>query len=76
MIGRHPPLIGASLLYLGFAASFFGLILIRGLEWPITAGGWQALLFIALGAGARIVERPYRSDGDQRNAGWAEATGA
>jgi glycosyltransferase involved in cell wall biosynthesis len=31
---------------------------------------------IALGAGARIVERPYRSDGDQRNAGWAEATGA
>src|SRR5439155_13895910 len=31
---------------------------------------------IALGAGARVVERPYRSDGDQRNAGWAEAAGA
>jgi len=30
---------------------------------------------IALGAGARVVERRYRSDGDQRNAGWAEATG-
>jgi len=30
---------------------------------------------IALGAGARVVERPYRSDGDQRNAGWAEAAG-
>lgn len=31
---------------------------------------------IALGAGARIVDRRYLSDGDQRNAGWAEATGA
>jgi glycosyltransferase involved in cell wall biosynthesis len=31
---------------------------------------------IALGVGARVVERRYRSDGDQRNAGWAEATGA
>lgn len=31
---------------------------------------------MALGAGARVVERRYRSDGDQRNAGWAEATGA
>jgi drug/metabolite transporter (DMT)-like permease len=55
LMGRHPPLIGASLLYLGFAASFLGLVLIRGLEWPATAGGWQALLFIALGAGAFTV---------------------
>ena len=31
---------------------------------------------IALGAGARVVERLYRSDGDQRNAGWADATSA
>lgn len=31
---------------------------------------------IALGAGARVVERRYRSDGDQRNAGWAGATSA
>ncbi len=31
---------------------------------------------IALGAGARVVERRYTSDGDQRNAGWAEATAA
>jgi len=31
---------------------------------------------IAVGAGARVVERRYRNDGDQRNAGWAEATGA
>ena len=31
---------------------------------------------IAAGAGARVVERRYWSDGDQRNAGWAEATGA
>jgi drug/metabolite transporter (DMT)-like permease len=40
---------------LGFAASFLGLVPIRGLEWPATAGGWQALLFIALGAGALTV---------------------
>jgi glycosyltransferase involved in cell wall biosynthesis len=31
---------------------------------------------IARGAGARVVERPYRCDGDQRDAGWAEAAGA
>lgn len=31
---------------------------------------------IALGAGARVIERRYVCDGDQRNAGWAEATGA
>jgi glycosyltransferase involved in cell wall biosynthesis len=31
---------------------------------------------IALGAGARVVERRYASDGDQRNAGWAETTAA
>ena len=31
---------------------------------------------IARAAGARVVERPHHNDGDQRNAGWAEATGA
>src|SRR5262249_39848595 len=52
LMGRHPPLIGAGFLYLGFAASFLGAVLTLGLEIPRSPAGWAALLFIALGAGA------------------------
>jgi drug/metabolite transporter (DMT)-like permease len=52
LMGRHPPLVGAGFLYLGFAGSYLAVVLVSGLEWPQSSAGWQALLFIALGAGA------------------------
>jgi drug/metabolite transporter (DMT)-like permease len=55
LMRRHPPLISAGCLYIGFAASYFAAIGVTGLEWPDTAAAWAALLFIALGAGAASV---------------------
>jgi drug/metabolite transporter (DMT)-like permease len=52
LMGRHPPLVGAGFLYLGFTASYLVAVLVLGLEWPQSPGDWQALLFVALGAGA------------------------
>ena len=52
LMGRHPALVGAGFLYLGFAASFLAAVVVGGLEFPRSPAGWEALLFIALGAGA------------------------
>jgi drug/metabolite transporter (DMT)-like permease len=55
LMRRHPPLVGAGYLYLGFTASFFAVVLIAGIEVPASAGGWLVLLFIALGTGALTI---------------------
>jgi drug/metabolite transporter (DMT)-like permease len=52
LMGRHPALVGAGFLYLGFTASFLAAVVVGGLEWPRSLAGWEALLFIALGTGA------------------------
>jgi drug/metabolite transporter (DMT)-like permease len=55
LMSRHPPLICAGFLYIGFAASYLAAVGVAGLEWPATAAAWGVLLFIALGAGAASV---------------------
>ncbi len=55
LMRRHPPLVGAGYLYLGFTASFFVVVLFSGIEAPRSPGGWLALLFIALGTGALTI---------------------
>ena len=55
LMRRHPPLIGAGYLYLGFTASFLVVVLFSGVEIPASIGGWLTLLFIALGAGALTI---------------------
>ena len=55
LMRRHPPLVGAGYLYLGFTASFFVVVLVSGLEIPASPGGWLTLLFVALGTGALTI---------------------
>lgn len=55
LMGRHPPLLGAGFLYLGFAATYLAVVAVSGLQHPATAAGWLALLFVALGAGALTI---------------------
>ena len=52
---RHPPLIGASCLYLGLVASFGLGALFTGLDWPADGTTWGLLAFIAIGPGALMV---------------------
>lgn len=52
---RHPPLIGATCLYLGLATSFGISICFTGLAWPTDSTTWGLLVFIALGPGALMV---------------------
>ena len=55
LMRRHPPLVGAGFLYLGFAASFLCLVALSGLQVPASPGGWLTMLFMGLGAGALTI---------------------
>jgi drug/metabolite transporter (DMT)-like permease len=52
---RHPPLIGASCLYLGLIVSFGLGTLFTGLDWPTDGATWGLLACIAIGPGALMV---------------------
>lgn len=52
---RHPPLIGATCLYLGLATSFGIAACFTGLDWPTDSTSWGLLIFIALGPGALMI---------------------
>jgi drug/metabolite transporter (DMT)-like permease len=55
LMRRHPPLIGASCLYLGLWAAFAGMSVWLGLDIPAAPGIWLLLVIIALGPGALTV---------------------
>jgi drug/metabolite transporter (DMT)-like permease len=55
LMRRHPPLIGAVFLYFGLAASFAGIVLLRGIDIPTAPGTWLLIAIIALGPGALTV---------------------
>jgi len=52
---RHPPLIGATCLYLGLVMSFGLSTLFTGLDWPSDSATWGLLACIAIGPGALMV---------------------
>jgi drug/metabolite transporter (DMT)-like permease len=52
---RHPPLIGASCLYVGLTITFGISGLFTGLDWPADGATWGVLAFIAIGPGALMV---------------------
>ncbi len=51
----HPPLIGASCLYLGLIATFGTGAFFTGLDWPADGPTWGLIAFIAIGPGALMV---------------------
>jgi drug/metabolite transporter (DMT)-like permease len=55
LLRRHPPVVGASFLYLGLALVFLAAGSVIGIEVPTTAGAWLLIVFIALGPGALTV---------------------
>jgi drug/metabolite transporter (DMT)-like permease len=55
LLRRHPPLVGATCLYLGLTATFGIGALFAGLDLPATADGWGLLLLVAIGPGALTV---------------------
>lgn len=52
ILRRHKPLIGATGLYIGMAATFGLIAAWRGLNIPTSAVSWALMLFIGLGPGA------------------------
>jgi drug/metabolite transporter (DMT)-like permease len=52
LLRRHKPLIGATGLYIGMAATFGLMAAWLGLNVPTTAASWALLLFVGLGPGA------------------------
>jgi drug/metabolite transporter (DMT)-like permease len=52
---RHPPVIGASCLYLGLTITFGVGVLFTGLDWPANGATWGLIAFIAIGPGALMV---------------------
>ena len=52
LMARHPPLIGAAFLYIGFGFAYLVAVLALGLSAPKSGTGWLSLLFLAFGVGA------------------------
>lgn len=52
---RHPPLIGASCLYLGLLITFGVSTVFAGFDWPADGTSWGLLAFVAIGPGALMV---------------------
>lgn len=52
---RHPPVLGATCLYLGLMVTFGVSACFTGLDWPADGTTWGLLAFIAIGPGALMV---------------------
>jgi drug/metabolite transporter (DMT)-like permease len=52
---RHPPVIGATCLYLGLIIVFGASVTLTGFDWPADRATWGILAFIAIGPGALMV---------------------
>ncbi|HEY1796035.1 MAG TPA: DMT family transporter [Stellaceae bacterium] len=52
---RHPPVIGATCLYLGLVVVFGTSVMVTGFDWPADGATWGILAFIAIGPGALTV---------------------